>query len=386
MFKPKALIKCIAKNDWINSVLSQVTSVPSSKCPNTSDLYSARENKFVILKKYLHKYLRLRFNNQFKLKLEHVTTGQKILWVFIGKRNFGDAIMEMSGRVLLENKGFDIDLFTLPQLESLFEDDPIFKNVYSDQNRLKTENYDVVLLQEMGLASIKLKTKYLRNLPYASLFDFFYGPDRNQTYFSYYAINNIFGLNYSEEYIKDNARSFLYSKMDNHLKIKKIIPNTKYISISIGGIDPLRIYNEWQEFFHLLDTNGHNYCICLVGSSNGSTVAESIMAINYKNLEVYSLVGKLSLIETFEVIKASIAFVGCDGGLLHVATAADTPCVALFGGDSPMGLRLTKRTRAIAIQSVNTVNNIPSSQIFDSLLELLTHTPTKLKSTPSESY
>jgi heptosyltransferase-2 len=48
------------------------------------------------------------------------------------------------------------------------------------------------------------------------------------------------------------------------------------------------------------------------------------------------LVGKCTLRETIALLKQCVLFVGNDSGIMHLATAAGTPLVALFGPQSPV--------------------------------------------------
>jgi heptosyltransferase-2 len=52
--------------------------------------------------------------------------------------------------------------------------------------------------------------------------------------------------------------------------------------------------------------------------------------------EIVDLVGKYSLRETIALLKRSALFVGNDSGIMHLAAAAGTPLVALFGPQSPV--------------------------------------------------
>ena len=59
-----------------------------------------------------------------------------------------------------------------------------------------------------------------------------------------------------------------------------------------------------------------------------------------------SLVGKLSLVETAEVISCCDLFIGIDSGLLHIAGAVGTPSLAIFGSVIP-STRLPPTTPSI---------------------------------------
>jgi len=48
------------------------------------------------------------------------------------------------------------------------------------------------------------------------------------------------------------------------------------------------------------------------------------------------LVGKCTLRETIALLKRCVLFVGNDSGIMHLAAAAQTPLVALFGPQSPI--------------------------------------------------
>ncbi len=52
--------------------------------------------------------------------------------------------------------------------------------------------------------------------------------------------------------------------------------------------------------------------------------------------EIVDLVGKYSLRETIALLKRSSLFIGNDSGIMHLAAAAGTPLVALFGPQSPV--------------------------------------------------
>lgn len=210
--------------------------------------------KIQIIKKYLHKYLLLKIYGQLKLRKEFAPQDKKILWLYTGKRNFGDAVMDLSGRSLLKDKSVQIDLLTFTHLKELFENDDIFNNVFDSIENLDISSYSFIILSEFNLPSIRMKGKYFKNLEYACLYDFFYGPDRNQIIFSYTAINQVFDIGLTQSEIIDCAKPYLNKK--NETDTAKVI--TGYISIGIGGIDENRTYSKWLEVLELLDAEPFN--------------------------------------------------------------------------------------------------------------------------------
>jgi lipopolysaccharide heptosyltransferase II len=73
--------------------------------------------------------------------------------------------------------------------------------------------------------------------------------------------------------------------------------------------------------------------VILVGSASDAPRAEAIRKISPKS--VLSLAGELNLVELREVIGRAALFVGPDSGPMHIAAAASTPVVALFGPTLP---------------------------------------------------
>ncbi len=72
----------------------------------------------------------------------------------------------------------------------------------------------------------------------------------------------------------------------------------------------------------------------IVGGAGDREALVSIQGV-FKS-GVVDLVGKCSLRETIALLKRCILFVGNDSGIMHLATAAGAPVVALFGPQSPV--------------------------------------------------
>jgi heptosyltransferase-2 len=289
----------------------------------------------------------------------------------MGKRNFGDANMDISGRALLKGLGYDIDLFTHPNLHELFGEDDVFSHVFSNVEDIKERSYDFVLLSEFNHPSIRFKTKHFRNLPFACLFRFFYGPARNQTCFSYAAVNRLFNLKLSPAEIETAAKPYLHHHADTEQSISHVVPGQPYLAISIGGRDADRSYRHWPEFLRLLDeqtASGIPRSVMLLGSDNGLEMDKAIARNSYKNLVIQSQVGKLSLLQSRVLIAHAAAFIGCDGGLMHVAHSTSTPSVTLFRLQEPHHLWLTRSCHSRPIQSSGEDSEIAPEQILHELL------------------
>lgn len=366
----------------IDTAIANSVVIPLEGVAHDPESYLSVTSRASIFKKYLHKYLRLWLGGQLSLERHSVPKDARILWIYLGKRNFGDANMDISGRALLKNLGYDIDLFTHPNLHELFGEDDIFGNVYSDVEAIRNKTYDFILLSEFNHPSIRFKTKHFRKLPYACLFRFFYGPARNQTCFSYAAINRLFDLKRSATEIEDSAKPYLHHHPETEQSVAQLIPGQPYLAVSIGGRDADRSYRHWPEFLRLLDERAAKgdipATIMLLGSDNGLEMEKSIVQSHYKNLVIQSQVGKLSLLQSRVLVSRASVFIGCDGGLMHVAHSTSTPSVTLFRIQEPHHLWLTRSCHSRPIQSTGEDSDIAPAQLLHELLIALNQQPANL--------
>jgi Glycosyltransferase family 9 (heptosyltransferase) len=351
---------------FIDSCAEKLTKISYSVVPHSADSFLKTHSRLKLAKKYLHRYLPLRLSGQLKREIRRIEKGMRVLWLYTGKANFGDAIMDLSGRSLLRNAGVGIDLLTLPKLCPLFLEDDIFENVYSGIDEIRDRGYDALVLNEFNYPSIDLKITHFGKMPFACLFQYFYGPDRNQTLFSFAAVNDIFGIGHTDTKLCKLAKPYLHSSEATRRSIRSRIPDAPAIALAVGGIDDNRTYRHWPRLLASLDAAADDSLprrVVLLGSDNGRQAADEIMHHSFKRLEVVSLVEQLSLLEAREVIGGSRLFVGCDGGLMHVAHSTETPSVTLFSHREPPHLRLTTRCQSVGIQSTDAVSAIAPETI-----------------------
>ena len=331
------------------------------------DSYIKRTPKYKIVKKFLHKFLYMLVNRQLDLFREKLDIQSRVLFLYTGKDSFGDANMELSGRALLKERDVRIDLFTLPKLYPQFKEDDIFENVYTHIQEIDVESYDAILLAEFNHRSLRLKYRYFARTPFACLFGYFDGPDRNQVCFSHAAFNKIFSLGMNDADLLKVAKPYLHGSLETAHSIEGSVPTQDFLTLSIGGVDPYRTYQYWADFLHLLDAKASLLGIknvVLVGSDNGRSTAIELIAEEFDQLQLSSQVGQMSLLQTRALIARAKIFVGCDGGLMHIAHSTSTPTVALFSNAEPAELRITIACRCQALQSTGNVSKIPPNRIL----------------------
>ncbi|CAG4912265.1 glycosyltransferase family 9 protein [Paraburkholderia saeva] len=369
----------------LDTAVIRSTHIPYEGVPYEPDIFLRHNSPLKITKKYLHKYLLLKLHSQIGLELKHLDRSQRVLWIYT-RRNFGDAIMDMAGRALLKGMGFQIDLFTLPSLHKLFAEDDVFGNVYSELGQIEGREYDAILMSEFNLQSIRLKIRHFKRLPFACLFQYFNGPDRNQTCFSYATVNDVFSLRHRADALQSMSKPYLASRPATAEAVRPFIPDTRYITLAVGGLDPNRTYNHWPAVLDLLDRADDPRLIkriVLLGSDNGQTMADILSARNFKSLEISSCVGKLSLLQTREIMVGAPLFVGTDGGLMHVAHTTPTSSVSLFASKEPPYLRLTEQCHSIGIHGEGNADTIAPERVIDAIVKQLSTCAATPDTTPS---
>lgn len=364
----------------MGALVNRCTVPPYDWVPYDAERYLKRHGTWHILRKFLSRWLPLAMAGQHRLYRRHIPPASRVLWIHNGKPNFGDSLLELSGRRFLgfsADRSTKVDLWTLPHLAELFQGDQFFDSVYSDPGQIHFADYDFVLLTEFNHRSIRDKVRFARHLQWTSLFDYFWGPDRNQALFSAAAVNDRFSLGLSQTDLVSQAGPVLPEGCE-------VEPEPSRICFAIGGIDPKRSYSKWADVMICLDHlicssvvgddqadfgRGLKWQVALVGSDNGQAQAQKILSKRYRQLQVVSHVAELSIKDTARVIQASRLFVGCDGGLLHVAHAVGVPSLSIFADESPE-LRLTQACWSTPVRAEGPVDGIPPERLASLIFEL----------------
>lgn len=290
--------------------------------------------KISLLKKQLHKWSILSFNRQLGLYTEtaDLRAGARILLMYSGVNNIGDALMDLSGRALIGGTSYTLDVLLDPSLAELFRHDRFFSKIYTDFREIDFGEYDFVILNKLGIRVIKEKVGHARQSRFTSLIGWYAGRNYNHIQFSYYSFNKILKCGIDDVDLYKNSRLVLDApKCDD-------FPSEGYagrVAISVGGRESHRIYGKWADVLAQLDDDEglSRYEYVLLGSDNGLKEANDLTGMKFRNLKLTSLVGKLKIHECFSLLGQSRLFVGADGGLLHIAHAAGTPTIALFSDD-----------------------------------------------------
>lgn len=128
----------------------------------------------------------------------------------------------------------------------------------------------------------------------------------------------------------------LYPSDDEKLYVDQLLSgvNSKIISIAPGSVWETKrwLKEKFAELAKLLSDDG--FVIALVGGVEDFKLCEEIKTMSdAKN--VINFCGKLSLLQTAELIRRSVLLVSNDSAPMHISVAMRTPVVAIFGSTVP---------------------------------------------------
>lgn len=328
--------------------------------PNDSFFYNSNKSTIKIIRDYIRYYRRqllLIIHSQLSLERKVIPNNtKKILWFNPSSTSIGDAIMELSGRLLLKNN-YEIDLYTDKKNADVFINDDVFKKVY-DRVDVIPNKYDLIFLDICNSKSIRLKSKYFKKIPFCHIQGFFYGFDFNRMLFSFHRINFLLNSPYSQIELDNIARQYLTSAKNTNI--------SKNIVVAIGGEDASRKYNYWSKVILILLTKYKDFTINLVGSKNAINDSLEILDFCKHFNHINNYVAKLSISQTMEIISKATYFIGVDGGLMHIAESYHLKGLVLFAKFNPI-YRLSYVSRLNFLYDKMDVNNIDSEKIITAL-------------------
>jgi heptosyltransferase-2 len=305
---------------------------------------------------------------QFKLlRRKMPKKGARILWINLGMPQIGDALCDLSCRVLLDPKDYHVDLLTESVVCDLFRGDPYFKEVSDNIYSFTPSHYDFVIMPGYSWKSVKVKVFHLRSIPFFSIYKHYSGLEFNRIMFAYHALFlSLQTKNAKANKLIKTCPTFFNLKYD-HAEIKR---KKNQIVVVVGGVVPERIYNQWVELIKKLLKDFNYINIVLLGSLNGSEMARQIMQSRPNSKRIQNLVAKTSLGEAFNILKESAIMICADGGLLHMGRAARIPTLGLFSGDIHPLMRFNKDDPALAFHARPSVSVIAPSIIIDGFRKL----------------
>lgn len=320
------------------------------------------KNSFIsCLLKLKRRQVFLSFKRQKSLQIDRILACHKnILWINISAPSLGDSLMDLSSRVMLNNR--KVDLFTDIKNADLYRSDKIFGNIFTCNNEIDSSLYDLIIIDSYSSRSIKIKAEIAPLIPYVGMYGFFNGPEVNRVLFSFSRLNFLLGNHDDSNKINATAKASISISNSDQLLIEKQNLPERFVAIAIGGEWKHRTYNKWDKVIKELFLKYENINVVIVGSGNGLQNAEELSVI-FKHQNLFNCVSKFSFNQTAQIISLAEIFLCVDGGLMHAANAVDTPIVALLARLSAQ-MQLTKSINAFTIFDKDDVNNINEKNIL----------------------
>jgi heptosyltransferase-2 len=335
---------------------------------SNASYFIAQKSLASLFFKRLKRDLSLLIFGQFKLSRQEMPKkGARILWINLGMPQIGDALCDLSCRVLLDPKDYHVDLYSESVICDLFKGDPYFKHVSDHISSFSTNHYDFVIMPGYSWKSVKVKVSHLRSVPFFSIYKHYSGLEFNRIVFAYHALFSSLKIkNAKANKLIKTCPTFFNLKYD-HSEIKR---KKNQIAIVVGGVVSERIYKQWPELIEKLLKEFNAINIVLLGSSNGVAMAGEIMKTQSNHKRITNLVAKTRLGEAFDVLKGSSIMICADGGLLHMGRAARIPTLALFSGEIHPLMRFNKDDPVFAFHAHSSVSDIDPSIIIDGFRRL----------------
>jgi ADP-heptose:LPS heptosyltransferase len=316
--------------------------------------------------KFIKRYWFLKIKHQSSLEVDEILLNHhKILWINISAPSLGDSLMDLSSRGMLCNK--HLDLFTSKKNAEIYLNDAIFSSVFTKAHEIEESNYDLVILDSYSTRSVQIKVDVAPKVNFVGMFGFYNGPEVNRVLFSFHRMNSLLGYIKSENEINLMAKTQLNISDSDKEVIESYNLPTYFVAIVVGGEWDFRTFNKWALVVEKLFNLDKGLKIILIGSKNGIDMANSIINKNSK-VSILNFVAKLSFIQTAEVINQAKYVISCDGGLMHVANAVNTPLVLLLAR-LDKSMMLTKSNNSFTLFDISDVNNIPVERVIDKCRE-----------------
>jgi heptosyltransferase-2 len=335
---------------------------------SNASYFIAQKSLASLFFKRLKRDLSLLIFGQFKLSRQEMPKkGARILWINLGMPQIGDALCDLSCRVLLDPKDYHVDLYSESVICDLFKGDPYFKHVSDHISSFTPNHYDFVIMPGYSWKSVRVKVSHLRSVPFFSIYKHYSGLEFNRIVFAYHALFlSLQSKSARANKLIKTCPTFFNLKHD-HTEIKR---KKNQIAIVLGGFVSERIYKQWPELIEKLLQEFKSINIVLLGSSNGVAMAGEIMKTQSNHKRIKNLVTKTKLGAAFDVLKDSALMVCADGGLLNMGRAARIPTLALFSGDIHPLMRFNKNDPVFAFHARASVSDIDPSIVIDGFRKL----------------
>lgn len=356
--------------EWLKiQALLAVTQPLSSRVVSNDEDYLRAQGYEKLGWRHFRRQLQFAFSGQQKyLKNEIRPNWKKVLWIYKGIPQLGDALMDLAPRSLLRQQGFCVDLFTDTHLAAMFRNDPWLDHIYDDPARITGENYDFVIVPSHKNRSLKHKVRLAARLPWVSMHGFYTGPEFHRGKFSTQRLIDLLGCSSTEP-------EFFWHQQQ---KLRPLDPPVNApgritrIAIALGGVDAARTYGHWLSVAEKLFQQYRSIELTLLGSNNAVEVTRVFMSRFSHPQSAFDQVNKTDITECRRLIGQQDLLIAADGGLMHLGATTAVKLVSLFHKEVDPRWRLSGACLQSALQSsTDTVSDIAVEAIVKACTDAL---------------
>ncbi|MEY8689504.1 MAG: glycosyltransferase family 9 protein [Leptothrix sp. (in: b-proteobacteria)] len=340
----------------------------AQQIPSNLDSYHQQVTSWQAAKRRAGRELNLWLHGQRTLVRDQIGHACRLLWIYKGTPQVGDSLMDLAARVLLKGRIERIDLLIDEHLVPLYNSDQVFDRVACRTTNLRpATEYDLVLLHSASSRSIRDKVRDFRSLPFVHVHGFYTGPEFNRTLFGFHRLAQLLGVSLDDAWLTEYGRPVMWHSAADQTAVDALNVPHGAVALALGGVRDWRTYGRWAEVLRLAHQAGWQHPWVLVGAENGAVMRDQLFSEFGSRFQFIDAVGRLTLPQTHALLQRCTLALCADGGLLHLAHAADVPAVALFAGVIDPSFRVTAANRTISLHGSERVDDIEPQQVFAAL-------------------
>ncbi len=288
---------------------------------------------------------------------------RRMLWVYTWT-TVGDAILDLAPRTLIPASS-EVDLLIAPALAPLFARDPRFRAVHTEAAACAND-YDFILLDSIRTASLRMKRSRFRRLPFTTMRGHHAGERFDRAAFADRRLRQLFGLPTGPV---EAPRIEVGGDVERGRGGDPFV-----VGLALGARLKRKIYPHWPE---VVDAIGEQWPaglpapeFRLLGQGRPAREQQAELLALPAGARCVSRVDVGTLDATARELAACDAFLGVDGGLMHVAIGVGTPGLALFTRVDPAYF-LRPESSMVALRTDDELAAVPPGDVAAAFLAAL---------------
>ena len=356
---------------WIERLGLRVVSQPLSvMVSGNEEDYAQSEGLSKLGWRQLRKIVYLHLHRQAHLQQNKADPQWKRgLWIYQRTPQIGDSLMDLAPRDLFMDRGIEVDLMIPQSLMPLFEGDKSFKHIYTTPAPDIYGPYDFILIQSLHHRSLYKKIKHFPKLPWVCIQGDYDVPNFARSRFVTQRLCDLFSWSLSDQAFAQHAKQKLSTQLSS-IHNTGVEPDRYPLTITLGGMDPSRIYFQWLEVISQLQNKGFDRCLLIGSGEQAQQTSDAITKAFNSVMTIENLVNQVSLQECQALIARTQLLITADGGLMHLGVA--TGCqriISLFTKSILPAYRLSEEYLQDALQSPSdAINDIEPQWIVEKVM------------------